>query len=272
MNPAQIVFNALESRVGIEHFIPNAILLLPVPAPGTYADPVTGNEIPNQTVLRVTAYAKQDGDFGKAKASNTPGGPEIIEQLRGFCISPRAVPKGIPSIDWIPAYVSGRRGELHWAPRTAPAFQMDQILGAKFFGKFVRYSGQFFEEETIQSTPYTLTQAVDPIEAMAAIPQYSAVIRTSDRGGRGKAAPFSSADPLGIYRVIGLSPVAVAVGDPVEPITIGNLTDPDWAWTPGAKLYLADDGTISETPGTTVFPMGLAITATNINVFVGFPE
>ena len=267
MNPAQIVFNALESRVGIEHFIPNAILLLPVPAPGTYADPVTGNEIPNQTVLRVTAYAKQDGDFGKAKASETPGGPEILEQLRGFCINPRVVPLAIPSIDWIPAYVSGKRGELHWAPRVDSPFQMDRILGAKFFGKFVRASGRF-SQEAIQATAYSQVQAVDPIEAVEAIPQYSAAIRNSD----GKAALFSSVDPIGIYRVIGIMPTAAPAGAMAAPITIGNLTDPAWAWTPGAGLYLADDGTISETPGSRVFQVGLALTATNINIFVGFPE
>lgn len=267
MNPSQVVLDAIQARSGLEHFVPNAVLLLPVPAPGTYIDQVTGNEIPNQTALRVTAYVRQDGDFGKAKASTTPGGPEIIEQVRGFCINPKLIPQAIPSIDWIPAYVSGRRGELHWAPRIDSPFQLDRVLGAKFFGKFVRASGQF-PLETVQATPYTQTQSADPVEAIEAIPQYAAIVRDS----LGKAAKFVSTDPAGIYRVIGIAPAAVAAGGTISPLTIGNLTNPAWAWTPGARLYLADDGTISQTPGTRIFPLGLAITATNINLFVGFPN
>lgn len=70
---------------------------------------------------------------------------------------------------------------------------------------------------------------------------------------------------------LGITIGAAASGNPVTYKVSGELSDGSWSWTPEATLFVADDGTISETPGTHLRPVGIAVDATTISINFGTP-
>lgn len=74
------------------------------------------------------------------------------------------------------------------------------------------------------------------------------------------------ADPANAGAVIGISKHAAAAGDLVGIATQGTLTEPTWAWTPGATVFFVADGLLTQTVPTavSVMPIGTALTPTSI--------
>ena len=65
----------------------------------------------------------------------------------------------------------------------------------------------------------------------------------------------------------GLPPIGVALSASsgiAKVTTFGDATYPGWSWTPEAPVYVADDGTLSQTVGT--WEIGQAVSATTIRV------
>lgn len=67
-------------------------------------------------------------------------------------------------------------------------------------------------------------------------------------------------------RVEGITTGAVAAGSGVTIRTAGEMTEPSWSWTPGARLFLSGAGFLSEVPPATGFVQQIAhaVTATKI--------
>lgn len=74
------------------------------------------------------------------------------------------------------------------------------------------------------------------------------------------------ADPANAGAVIGISKHAAVAGDLVGIAAQGALTEPTWAWTPGAPVFFVADGLLTQTVPTTVavMPIGTALTPTSI--------
>ncbi len=77
------------------------------------------------------------------------------------------------------------------------------------------------------------------------------------------------------YRVAGISVTAAdGAGSAFMFRQMGLVQNTVWAWTPGALLYLGDDGQLSETRGDGVVsqPLAVATTATEVLVLIDTPK
>lgn len=68
--------------------------------------------------------------------------------------------------------------------------------------------------------------------------------------------------------VIGITEGAISNGAVGNIIAIGQLTEPSWSWTPGAPVYCADIGVLTQTlpTGKWILQIATAITSTSIAI------
>jgi len=74
--------------------------------------------------------------------------------------------------------------------------------------------------------------------------------------------------PAHLGRFAGITAGAASAGQPVTIINAGPLTEPTWAWTPDAPVYLASSGLISQTPPATGFLQIIGMTLSATTLFV----
>ena len=74
--------------------------------------------------------------------------------------------------------------------------------------------------------------------------------------------------PAHMGRFAGITAGAASAGQPVTIINAGPLTEPTWAWTPDAPVYLASSGLISQTPPATGFLQIIGMTLSATTLFV----
>ena len=72
--------------------------------------------------------------------------------------------------------------------------------------------------------------------------------------------------PAHMGRFAGITAGAASAGQSATIINAGPLTEPGWAWTPDAPVYLASSGLITQTPPATGFLqiIGMALSATTL--------
>lgn len=72
--------------------------------------------------------------------------------------------------------------------------------------------------------------------------------------------------PAEVEAVFGITTQAGSPGDQVLVITGGEYAESTWNWTPGAPLYLGENGFLTETPPNTgvLLQVAVAVSATNI--------
>lgn len=64
-----------------------------------------------------------------------------------------------------------------------------------------------------------------------------------------------------------LTMTAALNGQPVQCLTLGEFTEPSWAWTPPAALFLGVDGVLSLTPPDGGFSVQVAVAIAPTTVF-----
>lgn len=76
-------------------------------------------------------------------------------------------------------------------------------------------------------------------------------------------------------KVVGISINAAAAGDSINVLRSGEITEPSWNWTLDQPVYLADNGTLTQTPPSNpaLFSLivGFPITATKLFVSIREP-
>ena len=95
------------------------------------------------------------------------------------------------------------------------------------------------------------------------------IARTDISGHRAvMATPLGAehAAPAQAHAVVGVSTHAAVAGDSVRIACDGALTEPSWAWTPGATVFFVADGLLTQAVPTavSVMPIGTALTPTTI--------
>ena len=89
----------------------------------------------------------------------------------------------------------------------------------------------------------------------------------------GRIAYTHPDDPQSMATLLGITLGAGLDGDDVNVAAFGLVTEPTWAWTPGAALYVGANGALTETPPDEglLRRVGVAVTGTQIHVAVGEP-
>lgn len=75
--------------------------------------------------------------------------------------------------------------------------------------------------------------------------------------------------------VIGLTLNAANAGDSIEVVFYGEVIEPTWAWTLGLPIFLATDGTLTQTAptsGVADFSLVVGFPITPTKIFVNFRE
>jgi hypothetical protein len=100
-----------------------------------------------------------------------------------------------------------------------------------------------------------------------AISAYNILIQGND----GKVYVADSSDTSDIQKVVGLAETSASEDDTISVQSIGKMTNPGWSWTPGAKIYYTNSGTLTESVPATGFIQQVAIaeTATTITINIG---
>lgn len=71
---------------------------------------------------------------------------------------------------------------------------------------------------------------------------------------------------------LGVTTTAAVMGDKVNVVLSGEVTDPSWTWTPGQPVLLGTLGTLTQvTTSDFVLSVGIALTATTIHVRITPP-
>lgn len=91
------------------------------------------------------------------------------------------------------------------------------------------------------------------------------------QGSDGKVYVADSSDTSDIQKVIGLAETSASTDDSISVRSVGKMTNAGWSWTPGAKLYYTNSGTLTESVPATGFVQQVAVaeTATTITLKIG---
>lgn len=98
------------------------------------------------------------------------------------------------------------------------------------------------------------------ITALEAVGQYRAV---------GYDGLYTQTDVDSLAAYAGVTRMATIVGDPINVVRSGLITEPAWTWTPDAPVFIAADGVLTQTQpaaGNPVRRIGWAISATELNL------
>jgi len=74
--------------------------------------------------------------------------------------------------------------------------------------------------------------------------------------------------PAHMGRFAGITAGAASAGQSATIINAGPLTEPSWAWTPDAPVYLASSGLITQTPPATGFLQIIGMTLSATTLFI----
>ena len=105
--------------------------------------------------------------------------------------------------------------------------------------------------------------------ASVAIGGHRAVINTV-----AGVAYADASDPTHIARVVGVTTASAAGGSPITFQSSGKITEPSWAWTPDADIFVGLNGLLTQSiPGAAVFAqrLGFALSPTEMWVELGEP-
>lgn len=76
-----------------------------------------------------------------------------------------------------------------------------------------------------------------------------------------------NADSLSNYA--GVTRMATVIGDPINVVRSGLMTEGGWSWTPNQPIFITTDGVLTQTvptPGNPIRRIGWAISATQLNL------
>lgn len=76
-------------------------------------------------------------------------------------------------------------------------------------------------------------------------------------------------DANSLSNYAGVTPMAIPIGDPVNVVRSGLMTEGGWAWTPNAPIFISANGVLTQTvpsAGNPIRRIGWAISATQINL------
>lgn len=80
---------------------------------------------------------------------------------------------------------------------------------------------------------------------------------------------FTQPDAISLSKYAGVNRVATVIGEPLNVVREGLMTEDGWSWTPNAPIFIAADGVLTQTQpsaGNPVRRIGWAISATSLNL------
>lgn len=253
---------------------PNAIALVDRPTSQTVTDTQTGNILPVFGRERMLLSLRRDSAAGNPQIIENPSSQGVTEILRGYTVHPFHPPKSFAAAPIIDAFVDGRRGKGLFTMRADSTWRTTTITGSSCYFYFSR--GQNFSptQTTPETAPYAITSVSAPCIAEEAIAPYTLVMLSGVSANQQMCRPLHISEPRWVYRVIGMTTTAIAPGATFTPTIQGQISNPAWAWTVGQVLYISSTGTLTATrpTGTVIWPVAIALSATTINFFLGFPE
>ena len=87
-----------------------------------------------------------------------------------------------------------------------------------------------------------------------------------------EAVYASNAVPEHLHKVLGLTTGAVILGAEATVQTGGEMTEPTWAWTLDAPIFLGVDGLLTQTPPASGFLLVVAFPVTATKIFIKLRE
>ena len=87
-----------------------------------------------------------------------------------------------------------------------------------------------------------------------------------------EAVYASNAVPEHLHKVLGLTTGAVIIGAAATVQTGGEMTEPTWAWTLDAPIFLGVDGLLTQTPPASGFLLVVAFPVTATKIFIKLRE
>lgn len=236
-----------------------------------------GDLRPGKAIIEVQALLEQSGD---AKREARPGVDDTQIRVEGFITQIGADPNGsliLPSV-----VTPDSPCEILWQNR-AGQFKLEflardpyvaavgldiveEIRGVFIPGSFV-VSGEPWTpaSETNAST----NQYSDPIVASGALSALRLVIVNES----GQLAYADAATVSHAFRLVGLLPSAVVLGESIAVLTDGLISDSGWNWTLGSPIFVGSNGTLTQTPPETGFLQQVAVpvSATQIDFEIQEP-
>jgi len=82
----------------------------------------------------------------------------------------------------------------------------------------------------------------------------------------------SNTVPEHLHKVLGLTTGAVILGAEATVQTGGEMTEPTWAWTLDAPIFLGENGLLTQTEPTTGFSLVVAFPVTATKIFIKLRE
>ena len=87
-----------------------------------------------------------------------------------------------------------------------------------------------------------------------------------------EAVYASNAVPAHLHKVLGLTTGAVIIGAEATVQTGGEMTEPTWAWTLDAPIFLGENGLLTQTPPVSGFLLVVAFPVTATKIFIKLRE
>ena len=87
-----------------------------------------------------------------------------------------------------------------------------------------------------------------------------------------EAVYASNAVPEHLHKVLGLTTGAVILGAEATVQTGGEMTEPTWAWTLDAPIFLGENGLLTQTPPVAGFMLVVAFPVTATKIFIKLRE
>lgn len=101
---------------------------------------------------------------------------------------------------------------------------------------------------------------------IAAVPLSGHRVVTTDTNGQ---LVYASSDtPAHRHGPLWVTTAAALAGDSIECVSLGEVVEPSWTWTPEAGLYLGLNGVLTETAPSSGFAVQIAVAITATTIFV----
>lgn len=114
------------------------------------------------------------------------------------------------------------------------------------------------EIDGLLARAFTMTAGAAPLSALRAVRADAA----------GLAVYCDAAAAADADSAIGITQTAAAAGAAVTVVAAGRLTDANWAWTPGAPVYLGPSGTLTQTAPASAFVQQIGVADSAISLIV----
>jgi len=92
-------------------------------------------------------------------------------------------------------------------------------------------------------------------------------LRVVKKAPDGKVYLCDSSDQNDYNKAIGITTIASSIGDKIEYILWGELSDLTWSWNVNEPIYFDSQGKLTQTPGSVLY-QEIAIAQTTTNIFV----